>query len=148
MSAQDNATLARTIYEAFGNDDFDRVLTYAMEDIEVVFVPFGQTVRGHEGFRQFMQGYKTAFPDMRLEVTDQVASEDGVASEFIARGTHTGPLIGPVGEIPPTGRRVELRAAEVWRIENGKIASLHNYQDTATMMQQLGLISQAEQTGT
>ncbi len=138
--AQDNATLARRIYELFSNDDFEGALALAAEDVEVVFVPAGQTFRGHEGFMQFMQNFKTAFPDIKLTITNQVATEDSVVSEFIASGTHTGPLMSPAGEIPPTGKRAEWPVCEVWRTRDGKLTSIHNYQDMATMLRQLGLI--------
>lgn len=139
--AQDNATLARRVYEMFSNDDFDGVLALASEDVEVVFVPAGQTFRGHEGFTQFMKSFKTAFPDIRLTVTNQVATEDHVVTEFIASGTHTGPLLSPAGEIPPTGKRAEWPVCEVWQTRDGKVISLRNYQDLATMLRQLGIVS-------
>lgn len=144
MPARDNVALAWEIYDAFNDDDFDRVLENAAENVEVVMVALGQTLHGHEGFRQMMQGWKTAFPDMKLEVAGQVAGEDGVATELVARGAHTGPLAGPAGEIPPTGRSVELRVAEVWKVGDGKLTSLRNYQDTAALMQQLGVIPAPE----
>jgi steroid delta-isomerase-like uncharacterized protein len=140
MVAQDNATLARRIYELFSNDDFDGVLALTSDDVEVVFVPAGQTFRAHEGFTQFMQSFKSAFPDCKLTVTNQVSNEDYVVTEFIAAGTNTGPLLTPAGEIPPTGKRAEWPVCEVWQMRDGKLASIHNYQDLATMLRQLGLI--------
>src|SRR5262245_43956719 len=58
MSAQDNAVLARRIYQLFSEDKFDDVLELVSQDIEAVLVPFGQTFHGREGFMQFMQGFK------------------------------------------------------------------------------------------
>ena len=138
---QDNAALARRIYTLFSNDAFDGVLALTNEDVEVVFVPAGQTFHGHEGFMQFMQGFKSAFPDIKLTVTNQVATEDQVVTEFVASGTHTGPLLTPAGEVPATGKSAEWPVCEVWKTRNGKLTSIHNYQDLATMLRQLGLIS-------
>src|SRR5439155_25479150 len=113
----------------------------ANEDVEVVLIPFGQTFHGREGFRQFMAGFKQAFPDLAVTVTNQVASEDQVVNEFRWRGTHTGPLMSPQGEIPPTGKPVEgAVVCEVLGIRNGKVASLRNYQDVSTWLRQLGLV--------
>jgi predicted ester cyclase len=86
-------------------------------------------------------GFKGAFPDLKIAVTNQVATDDQVVSEFTARGTHTGPLLTPAGEIPPTGRKVDFIVCEVWRIKNGQLVSLHNYQDAASLMRQLGVLS-------
>ena len=96
MTAQENAALARTVYEAWNNNQFDRCLAAAAEDVEVVLVPFGLTFRGHSGFNEFMQGFRSAFPDMKLSVTNQVTTETHVVTEFTARGTHAGPLVTPV----------------------------------------------------
>ena len=62
MSAQDNAVLARRIYQLFSEDKFDDVLELVSQDIEAVLVPFGQTFHGREGFMQFMQGFKAHSP--------------------------------------------------------------------------------------
>jgi steroid delta-isomerase-like uncharacterized protein len=141
MSAQDNAVLARRIYQLFSDDKLDQVLELVSADAETVLIPFGQTFHGRDGFRQFMQGFKGAFPDIRITITNQVATEESVVSEFTARGTHTGPLLTPAGEIPPTGRTVDFIVCEVWRIKHGQVASLHNYQDAASLMRQLGLLA-------
>jgi steroid delta-isomerase-like uncharacterized protein len=140
MSATENAAVARRIYQLFSDDKLDDALELVTEDVEAVLVPFGQTFHGRDGFTGFMQGFKGAFPDIRISVTNQVATDDQVVSEFTARGTHTGPLQTPAGAIPPTGRTVDFIVCEVMRVKHGQIASLHNYQDAASIMRQLGLI--------
>jgi len=140
MSAQDNVKIARKNYEAFNNRDFDGGVAQAAENIELLNVPLGVTLHGPEGFRQILEGWATAFPDGRVEVTNIVAGEEGVVIEFRGRGTHTGPLSGPTGEIPATGRSVDVPFCDVMQIKNGKITSLHTYYDAATMMGQLGLM--------
>lgn len=141
MSAQENAQLARRVYQLFNEGKPEAVTALATDDIELVLYPFGQTFHGREGFMQFMQGFSNAFPDLKIEVKNQAATEDQVVSEFTARGTHTGPLQTPAGTVPPTGRTVDFTVCEVWRIRDGKVASLHNYQDSASIMRQLGLIN-------
>ena len=140
MSAQDNAALARELYDAFSKKDYDYCLALVSEDMEAVLIPFGQTFQGKGGFREFMQGFTGAFPDITIQVTNQVATDDQVVNEFTARGTHTGILMTPAGPIPPTGRTVNFIVCEVYRIKNGKFTSLRNYQDAASLMRQLGLI--------
>jgi steroid delta-isomerase-like uncharacterized protein len=140
MSAQENAALARKIYQLWSNNQFDEILALSTDDIEVVLTPFGQTFHGHDGFSNFNQGFKGAFPNIQItEITHQIATENEVVSEFKARGTHTGPLMTPAGEVPPTGRTVDFTVCEVWSVKNGKVASIRNYQDAASIMRQLGL---------
>ena len=54
-------------------------------------------------------------------------------------GTHTGPLVGPGGQLPPSGKRIDLQAADFLTVSNGQITSWHVYFDTGTFMGQLGL---------
>lgn len=142
MSVSDNAALAQSIYENFNKGDFDGSLAAATEDIEVVLIPFGLTFNGHAGFRDFMGGFKTAFPDLTITLLSQVVTEDRVVNECSWTGTHTGPLASPTGEIPPTGKRVAGAVfCEVWEIRDGKVAVLRNYQDVSTWLRQLGLVT-------
>jgi steroid delta-isomerase-like uncharacterized protein len=141
MAAQDNAALARRLYEAFNRGDLAAAAALATDDIAVDLVPFGLTTQGQEAFRdRFMGGFKRAFPDLTITVVNQVATDDQVVSECTWRGTHAGPLATPSGDIPPTNKAVEGgRFCEVWRIRDGRVASLTNYQDAATWLRQLGL---------
>ena len=140
MSAADNAALARTIYRHFDRGEIDAALALADPDIVVTNVPWGDTFNGHEGFRAFMEGWKTMDPDSHVEILHQLAGEEGVTNECVFHATHVGPLNPPTGEIPPTGKTVAVPFCEVWRIANGKLTSLTNYADGVTIMMQLGLM--------
>lgn len=145
MSTQDNAALARAVYEAFNDHDLERAGALAAEDMEFVDVPTGRTLRGPEGFMDGMRGWTTACSDASVEIVEMFAGEGGsVTAEFVGRGTHDGPMAGPGGEISPTGRSLELRYCEVYRMRDGKIASAHLYYDAATLLGQLGLMPQPE----
>jgi len=145
MSAEENAALARKIYELFNDHDFDRVLEYISEDAEIELYPDGLSFRGREGFREMMAFHKAPFPDGTVEVVRQLAGEEGVTNECVYRGAHTAPLPMPDGsEVPPTGRRIEVRFCEVWRMEGGRVRCLYSYSDNLAAMQQLGLIPEPE----
>src|SRR3712207_4365356 len=121
MTAQDNAKSARTAYDAYNQRDFDRAAALADENAEWINMATGETFYGPEGYRQYLQAWATAFPDSIIEITNQVADEDGVATQFTGRGNHAGPLHGPTGDISPTGRSVEIQFCEVMTMQNGKI---------------------------
>jgi SnoaL-like domain len=101
VAAQEHAQLARTIYEAFNTNDFDRVLSLSRADVEVVTMAFGMTQHGHDGFRQFMQGWKGMAPDSRVEVVSQLAGAEGVTNECRFRGTHNRPATLAQRRDPP-----------------------------------------------
>jgi len=75
-------------------------------------------VRGVEQMLDFLESSFTAFPDWREEVELMIAEGDLVAYITTGTGTH----LGPVGEIPPTGKSVEVVNILFQRIEDGKIA--------------------------
>jgi steroid delta-isomerase-like uncharacterized protein len=87
----------------------------------------------------YMQTFFTAFPDLRIEVQSMLEEDDAVATEVRFIGTHTGPLAGPGGELPPTGKEVDLVGADFLTVSNGKLTSWHVYYDTGAFMSQLGL---------
>ena len=138
----DKAAIVHDLYDAFNDHDLDRAAAMVSEDFELVdFAAEGQTFRGPQGLRQWLQIFLTAAPDAKVEVTNVVGGGEGgwVFTEHTGRGTHTGPLVGPSGTIPPTGRRIELPIGELVRVENGKITLIHAYYDGATLMRQLGV---------
>jgi len=140
MSAEENAKLARSLYDMFNKGDIDGMVAQAAESVEVMGVPSGMTLHGPEGMRQYTQSWASAFPDAQIEITNVVVSEDSAVVEFRGRGTHTGPLVGPQGEISPTGKAVDVPFCDIYQIKEGKITSLRSYFDTATLMGQLGLM--------
>ena len=111
--------------------------TASSATVEVRLVALGQTLTGRDGFRRFMERFAIASSDMKKDVTNQIASDDQVVSEFTLRGTHDGSLRTQAGKIPPTGRSIELDVVEVVSIREGKVASITNYSDTSTLMRQL-----------
>jgi steroid delta-isomerase-like uncharacterized protein len=81
--------------------------------------------------------YTAAFPDLTFEVRHQYsAGENGPAViEMTARGTHTGPL----GELPATGKSVEVLVCNIVESRDGQIITEREYYDALSMMRQLGV---------
>ncbi len=133
----DAASLARKVYDAFNDRDWDRALEYAEPDIEVTVIPFGMSATGKDGFKGFMQNWVEMSSDLRVEVTHQHPSDNAVVNEIIATGTHDGPFVTPDGEIGPTGRHLEIPGVEVWEVTDGRLRRLRNYVDAASLWRQI-----------
>ncbi|TME61642.1 MAG: ester cyclase [Chloroflexi bacterium] len=145
MTAKDNTTLVRKLYDAYNNHQsdpawFDKAAAIIAEDFEGIN-PRGVSRGGSVGLNTHIGSWIIAFPGCNVEVTNVFSTKDQTVVEFIGRGTHTGPLPGPSGDIPPTGRKAEVRFCEVYRFKNGKIASIHTYYDALDLMRQLGVNS-------
>ncbi len=150
MRAQDTARIVRAGYDAFNThtadpSSLDPVTTYFAQDCEKVDVASNMTFRGPEGMKQWLTGFITACPDARVEVTNLFATEDRAVVECILGGTHTGPLHGPAGALPPGGRSMRLQACEVFQVRNGMIVSHYTYYDLLGLLQQLGALPAAGQ---
>lgn len=139
VQIRDTARTVRDLYEAFNRRDFDSGAQYILPGAEQINAGSGERFMGPEGYRQNMSRWATAFPDGQVELVNVLASDDVATVEYIGRGTQTGPLVTPAGEIPPTGKRVELRFCDVIRFQAGKVAGLSTYFDSGSLLQQLGV---------
>jgi predicted ester cyclase len=126
----------------------DSIASYAKRDLEGAIAsyeddaevsdPTGKYVGKLEILSQ-LESWKTAFPDAKTEVTNQITDGDRVATAFTFRGTHTGPLAGSMGTIAPTGRHVELQMELVSWFRGGKVHRARESFDLAGLMDQLGV---------
>lgn len=89
-----------------------------------------------EGFKQMVSGLLAAFPDLHFTIEDQIVAGDKVSTRWTAEGTNTAPL----GEVPPTGRRVRVDGLILDRVENGRVVERWEQWDQTAMMRQLGLL--------
>jgi steroid delta-isomerase-like uncharacterized protein len=93
-----------------------------------------QDVRGPEGAKELANMYRSAFPDVRLIIEEQVAEGDKVVTRWIAYGTHQGEMMG----IAPTGNQVRVEGITISHIQEEKIVQEWELFDTLGLMQQLG----------
>lgn len=90
--------------------------------------------RTPEGAKEELVGYRTAFPDMSVTVSEQEAEGDKVTTSWTVTGTHDGDLMG----IAPTGKKVEINGKTVARIEGDKVAEEWHEWDQADLLRQVG----------
>src|SRR5947209_4824349 len=127
MSAGSNAGLAQAVFDAFNTRDFDACVEPAADDVEAVTVASGQITHGRDELRRLFEGWTTCAPDCRIDLTHQLAGEDGVTNEYILWGTQTGPLQTVAGKVAPTGRFFSIPCCGTWRVMCGRLTSLHEY---------------------
>ena len=142
---------ARNLAEAHNRIVNDRDWSHAADvlspDVETTSPGVG-TMTGLEPFIGFAKGFVVALPDSRLEADSFTVEGNRVVVEGRYTGTHTGPLMTPQGEVPPSGRTLNLPYADVFEIEAGRIVRHRTYYDQMDFAQQLGLLPEpAASTG-
>jgi steroid delta-isomerase-like uncharacterized protein len=142
----DNENLARSVYEAWNNRDWQVSKDAMAPDGTIMVMGTGETFEGSEGVQRYNTMWADAFPDGRVTIDHIYSAGDAVVVEFTGRGTHTGTLETSMGSIPATGRSMTLHLCDVLEFSNGKVRQQRSYLDTGSMMAQLGLT--AGQTAT
>ncbi|MEJ0020275.1 MAG: ester cyclase [Acetobacteraceae bacterium] len=97
--------------------------------------PDGEAPRGAAGFKPLFQQYRSAFPDIRIDVEDVMIDGDRMCARCIITGNHTGPGL----PMPPTGQPIRVTGTCIVRVRDGKIVEGWNHFDFLSMYQQLGL---------
>lgn len=98
-----------------------------------------EPTQGREKVKAWYMAFTDGFPDLDVKSLRHFGQGDWVVGEYSVTGTHTGPLPGPEGEIPPTNKRVTMASATVYRVAGGQVAEIHEYFDQLAFMAQLGL---------
>jgi steroid delta-isomerase-like uncharacterized protein len=140
---QQNVEIARKLYEHWNAREFDQVAELMADDGEIVIVGSDTRFRGQDGSLEFSRMWADGFPDGKVTIDRTISSGDTVVLEFTGTGTHTGTLRGPAGDIPATGRSVTLHLCDVHDIHDGKIRRVSSYFDSASLLQQLGVLPEA-----
>lgn len=136
-SGQQNLDLVHRMITALNVNDVDAHEKYWTEDM-IWHGPTGfGDVHGVAAFKNevLKRRFFTAFPDFHGDVDIELADDNWVAATGIVTGTHLGDWFN----IPPTGKRIEMRYSDFWRIENGRLEENWVMIDHLGVLRQLGV---------
>jgi predicted ester cyclase len=129
MSTAENKALVRQYFEVFHNE----------RQLDI-----GDSILGSELLTPTLDVaamMRTAFPDYRITIDEQLAEADLVATVWTATGTHQGEWASPIGPVPATGKAVTWTGTTTLRIAEGKIAEVIGTNwDHLGILQQLGAL--------
>jgi len=140
MSQESFTNAARGFIEAYNAADWDRLEAAITPDCVYDELASGRRAEGAHQVIELFNGWKRAMPDSKGTVTSACADENTAALEVTWHGTFTGPMAGPQGEIAPTGKQQTSRAALTFKFEGNAIKESHQYFDSMSLMQQLGIL--------
>lgn len=134
MSSAENLALLREyVRRVWGEGNPDAVELFASESFVRHSSPLSPSLDRVEQIER-LKAFRSAFPDIRIEVLDAVADADLVAFRSIMTGTHRGEFMG----IPPTGRSVEVSLVDMIRVEDGRFVEQWGGPDVLDLLHQLG----------
>lgn len=116
---------------------FDYVDELYAEDVVVNMTRTGddQPVVSRDDIKALYREWKTAFPDLHVDVEHEVVEGDTVMQYITMRGTHDGPFRG----IKPTGNEIAVPGFHMRRITDGKIVETASVAGMATLLEQIGV---------
>ena len=136
MSTEENKAVPRRLMEIFNEGKLEVVEEIYDKDY---YNPV-HNVRGSESVRQFTIDFRSAFPDLKVTVEDQIAEGDKVTTHSSITGTHKGEFMG----VAPTGKTIKIASIAIYRIVNGKIVEGWSLMDNLSLLQQIGATSLPE----
>jgi carboxymethylenebutenolidase len=133
---------AHTAHE-FSTRDTEATLATMVEDAYVNHVPVLTGGAGKDALRAF---YSQDFiprmpPDTKLTPISRTVGEDQLVDEMIFSFTHTQEMPWMLPGIAPTNRYVEVALVAIVRFRDGKLAHEHIYWDQASVLKQIGLMT-------
>ena len=136
MTAREAFEKGTATFNAHDIDGFAKVLA----DDVVFKAPGGMHGEGKAACAAFFGSWFAAFPDARVDVQAVHIVDDVAVEEGTFTGTQNGVLRSPMGDVPPTGRSVEVDYIHVLRFRDGKHVSFNLMFDRLMMLEQLGLV--------
>src|SRR5256886_6659002 len=141
--SEDNETRIREFIDrVLTAGEIDATGDYFHDDV-VEEEPLPGQGSGLHGLKETLIRIRHAFPDSKWSIEEQIAEDNKVLTRFIWSSTHQSELLG----IPPTNRVVRVWGMVIDRFEGRKIKSTRILLDTVSMMQQLGVVPAAPESG-
>lgn len=138
MAEKSVAELAKEQVLAYNAKDWDRARAVLAPEVVYEELATHRKLKGVDDVLTAWKGWATAIPDSRATFQSELVSGNTAVLEITWTGTHDGPLQTVAGEIPPTGKKIELRAVQVVDVANDRVKSVRQYFDMGTLLQQIG----------
>lgn len=133
MSDRNSAVVNRLINEVINEGKY-QVIQEVVD--EHYFYQAGEiSLEGKESLEHLLRGYRTAFPDLKITVSEQLVSGEKVVTRGRLKGTH----LGNFNELPASGNVVDVDLIIMSQIKGGKIIKEFEMIDEISMLRQLGV---------
>ncbi len=136
LSPVENNQIAVQMFEGAWNEGDFSVIDKFIKADAVDHSPLGSE-EGSDGFKKIIGMFRSAMPELKMTIQDEIYARDRVVHSWKIQGKHTGtPLFG----VPASGKEITLTGITIVRIEGGQIAERWTQLDQLGLMIQLGLV--------
>jgi carboxymethylenebutenolidase len=127
----------------FATHDTEATLDTMVEDAYVNHVPVMTGGVGKPALRIFYSKdfIPTMPPDTALEPISRTAGKDQLVDEMIFSFTHTKEMPWMLPGVAPTGKKVRIGLVAIVKFREGKLEHEHIYWDQASVLKQIGLLT-------
>lgn len=133
-SRQKNKSLVRSfIEEIFNKHNLSSIENYLGEGATYDSPYSGNDIHG---FKQYLVQFFMAFPDWHATIEHMVAEDNLVMVFLKGSGTHKGKFQG----LPSTNRLVNIRSADLYKIDNERITEHWDVVDQLNLLKQTGAL--------
>ncbi len=146
-SAMESMAVVERGIEAFNKGDLEQMARDSAPDITHT-IPGGEVIKGPQAVKEYNQNWRNGFPDAKVVVERILPVGSTVTVQGRFTGTHTGTLRTPMGDIPATGRKVDVAVADITTVDRGLVSSTILYFDRVDLMTQLGMAPSSARTST
>ena len=127
----------------FSTRDVSSTIATMVEDAYVNHVPVMTGGYGHEALRRFYKDdFISSMPaDTSIQLVSRTLGQDQLVDEIVFSFTHTEEMPWMLPGVPPTHRHVDIPLVVVVGFRDGKLAHERIYWDQASVLKQIGLLT-------
>ncbi len=144
MTEEEARLLLDKYTEIMNEGNVDRVDEVFDKNCVLKYPVLPEPMVGVQALKDFIPQNAVTFPDFHGVIEEVMVKGDIIWSRYTVTATQ----LGPLGELPPTGRTVQFTGMAITRVANGKIIEDETFWNVLAFYQQLGFTLMPPEVGT
>jgi steroid delta-isomerase-like uncharacterized protein len=134
LTEEEATVILNRLMETLSNTDTVLVDEIIHPDCVLRYPILPEPIKGIDAYKKFIKSNANTFSEFTGKIEEVNIKGDRIWSRYSMSGINT----GPIGDIPPTGKRFHVTGMGITRIVDGKIIEDETYWNVLGFFQQLG----------